>query len=196
LQPSPGVLAAIVVVLFVAITAVVGVGLINRDQPDADLGADSVTDDAARPPHGDGTGETSPDEADTGAPGVEETSTPPASETQEELGGDRSASPGPTPSAPAAPAADTTSPADAAPTERRDTDSTAEVPNVVGESMADAKRILAEAGFTNVVVQGERRIDPDHEHCEATAQHPGSGSRRDYGDRITVSYVYVGSDVC
>lgn len=196
LRPSSGVLAAILV-LFIAITAVVGVALFNGDRPDADPGTDSVTDIAGRPPHPDSAGETSADEADTGGAGAEETSTPPASETQDELGGEDSASPAPSaPAGPATPATGTTGPVDAAPTERQDTDSAAEVPNVVGESIADAKRILAEAGFTNVVYQGERRTDPDREHCEATAQSPRSGSRRDYGDRITVSYVYVGSDDC
>jgi hypothetical protein len=197
LQPRVGVLAAILV-LFIAITAAGGVALHNGDRPDADLGSGSGSggDDAAFPPHSDGTGDTSPDDADTGAPGAEETSTPLTPEAQDEHGGERSASTEPTSAAPATPATNTASPVDATPAERQSADSTAEIPDVVGESVADAKRILAEAGFTNVVVQGERRTDPGREHCEATAQNPGSGSRHDYGDRITVSYIYVGSDDC
>jgi beta-lactam-binding protein with PASTA domain len=71
-----------------------------------------------------------------------------------------------------------------------------EVPDVTGESLANATRILEEAGFTNVVGEGSRRTDPDLEHCEATAQSPNGGTRAEPGDLITVSYVFVGTDNC
>jgi serine/threonine-protein kinase len=99
----------------------------------------------------------------------------------------------PTPSAPATatetPAAEVTSGAAAEET-------SAEVPNVIGNTLAEARRILAEAGFHNVTVQGERRTGSEYDHCETTAQSPGGGSQAEHGVPIIVSYVYVGSDDC
>ncbi|MCC3761633.1 Hsp70 family protein [Glycomyces sp. TRM65418] len=186
LRTSPGVLVTAMMV-GIAIAAIVGAALMNRDPGDQG-GADAVTDDI-------GIGSL-PIEAETTEPvaTTEPTTDPaPTPEPQEEDEGEASTVPDASPldsaSAASASAADV-----AAPSETEATD--AAVPDVTGVSLADAKRTLAEAGFTNVSAQGERRTGADHDHCATTAQSPGGGKRAGYDDPITLSYVFVGNDDC
>ncbi|GAB3220767.1 hypothetical protein GCM10027447_05520 [Glycomyces halotolerans] len=74
----------------------------------------------------------------------------------------------------------------------------AAVPDVTGEQLADAERILADAGFINVIEQGYRRTTegPASEHCEVTEQDPAGGARASHNERITITYSYIGNDTC
>ncbi|WP_168801719.1 Hsp70 family protein [Glycomyces buryatensis] len=193
LQPSPGVLVAILV-LFIAVTAVIGVSLANRAPQDTDdPRVDTDSDDAAFPTYFDATGDASSSETDADGPESEETSTPPTSEPREEDGDDSATSAEPTPPGPV-----TTTGEEEEEEEEEAVASTGTVPDVVGDSIAAAKQELAEAGFTNVVAEGTRRTDqgPAYEDCEAIEQNPEAGTRRSFDDQITVSYVFVGNDEC
>ena len=72
------------------------------------------------------------------------------------------------------------------------------MPDVVGASVADARRMLAEAGFTNVAAHGDRRDteSPSYSDCEVIAQTPGGGSRAEQDTPVSLRYVYVGTDSC
>jgi molecular chaperone DnaK (HSP70) len=190
LHASPDVLVTALVVV-IAVAAFAGVVLLNRGGSEAgDLGADSVM-----PTMPDAVNESTAAEPTT-VPSPEsaaEGSSTPDSEYSE--GPSESETPvSPTPSAPATSASASPSrpPTSEAPA------SSGEVPDVVGRSLADAQRILAEAGFTNVVTEGGRRDTegPEQEHCEVTAQSPGGGTQSGHDSPITVHYVYVGSDDC
>jgi actin-like ATPase involved in cell morphogenesis len=191
LRTSPGVLVTALVV-GVAIAAIVGAALMNRDPGDS-IGAEAVTDGV-----GFGSLPIATDESDPAVTDEPESGATPAPDAQDGEGVSTDASDAPdalepTPSAPATatetPAAEVTSGAAAEET-------SAEVPNVIGNTLAEARRILAEAGFHNVTVQGERRTGSEYDHCETTAQSPGGGSQAEHGVPIIVSYVYVGSDDC
>lgn len=186
LRTSPGVLVTALVV-GIAVAAIVGAALMNRGPGDS-IGAESVTDDV-----GLGSLPIAPEESEPAATEEPAADPSPAPETQATAGEATDASPEPTPEVPAA---ETATPMGEATSGSAAEASTAEVPNVTGSSVADAQRMLAEAGFTNVSVQGERRTDPGYDHCEATAQSPGGGTRAAHGDPITVTYVYVGNDDC
>ncbi|SDE02378.1 PASTA domain-containing protein [Glycomyces harbinensis] len=187
LRTSPDVLVTMMVVV-VAVLAFAGVALLNRGTPDTEgLDAGSMT---PSPP--DAAGEAEPEESDSGGTEEEpadEPTSPEPSALEEETDG-----PSPTPeSATTAATADPTSPGTSA---SPAADAGAAMPNVVGESAADAERLLAEAGFTSVTTDGERRTGSTYDHCEVTAQSPGSGSQHSYDDPITLEYVYVGTDSC
>jgi actin-like ATPase involved in cell morphogenesis len=191
LRTSPGVLVTSMVV-GLAVAAIVAVALMNRD-PNDDLGAETVTDDI-----GGGSLPIAVEEstsAETDAPGAEPSPTPEAQDEGPE--GDAEGTDGPVPSpSPSVPQSDTATTAADVTSGAAVQETAEEVPDVTGESLADAKRILREAGFTNVAGEGSRRTDPDMGHCEATAQNPGGGTRAEPGDLITVSYVFVGTDNC
>jgi actin-like ATPase involved in cell morphogenesis len=186
LETSPGVLVTALVV-GVSVAAIAGVALMNRD-PGDDVGTDAVTGDVGPESYPSGA-----DESDPGPTGEPADSPSASASPNEDSGGTGEAEP-----SPSDPAATSTTPAAATPaTPAADQEpTTAAVPEVVGASLAEAERILAEAGFTDVAVEGERRTGNSHEHCETTAQTPEGGSRASYGDRITVTYVYVGEDNC
>jgi actin-like ATPase involved in cell morphogenesis len=185
LRTSPGVLVTSLVVA-IAVAAIVAVALMNRD-PNDDIGAEAVTDDIGLGSLPVAAEESTP--ADTEEPEADPSPTPGAQDGEEE----RADAPLPSPSEPptdtATTGADVTSGAAVQETSE-------EVPDVTGASLADAKRILVEAGFTNVVGEGSRRIGSDVEHCEATAQSPEGGTKAEPDEVITVSYVFVGNDDC
>ncbi len=190
LETSPGVLVT-ALVIGVSVAAIAGVALMHRD-PGGDVGADAVTGDVGPESYPSGAEESDPDATEDPAGTPSDSASPSedgdgTDEPQPSPSESTSASATPVAADPATPA---TPAADQEPT-------TAAVPEVVGGSLADAKRILAEAGFTDVAVEGERRTGNSvHEHCETTAQTPEGGSRASYSDPITVTYVYVGDDDC
>jgi actin-like ATPase involved in cell morphogenesis len=189
LRTSPGVLVTSLVV-GIAVAAIVAVALMNRDLND-DIGAETVTDDI-----GVGSLPIAAEEsasAESDAPEADPSPTPQAGD--EEAEGDAEGTDGPLQS-PSVPATDTATTAADVTSGAAVQETAEEVPDVTGESLANATRILEEAGFTNVVGEGSRRTDPDLEHCEATAQSPNGGTRAEPGDLITVSYVFVGTDNC
>jgi len=200
LHPSPDVLVtAMVVVILVA--SVVGAVLLNRGDPGTAPGGDvvlqsspAITDETAAVESGVET------EAETGSVAptdAEDNGEPVASEQpeSEEDGLTASAAASSTPSVPASDVALSPTPYGPPASEQ---ETAAEVPDVVGEAVADAKRTLAAAGFTNIAVQGDRRDSegPDYRSCEVTGQTPGGGSRRDRDAVISLDYVYVGTDSC
>jgi beta-lactam-binding protein with PASTA domain len=74
--------------------------------------------------------------------------------------------------------------------------SDATIPDVVGDSLADAEQILTEAGFTDIRVEGLRRTGNETIHCEVTSQSPEGGTEQSPDDPITLTYTYVGTDTC
>jgi hypothetical protein len=191
LRASSDVLVTMMVVV-VAVAAFAGVALLNRDGPATqELDAGTAAPSAPGASGEQETGEATPGGTEgepTGEPA------PPDPSGVEESADDRSASPTPTATAMATVASDPTAPASSA---SRAADAGATVPNVVGESVADAERLLAAAGFTNVVSEGAQRTGgPEYDDCEVTAQSPGGGSRLSPDDPITVEYLHVGNDSC
>jgi Ethanolamine utilization protein EutJ (predicted chaperonin) len=187
LQTSPGVLVTALVV-GIAVAAIVGAALMNRG-PDDSIGAESVTDDI-----GLGSLPIAPDESEPAGTAEPEPDPSPSTDPETQASaGEATDAAEPTPEVPTT---ETATPMDEATSGSAAEPATAEVPNVTGSSVADARQMLAEAGFTNVTVQSERRTDPGQNHCEATAQSPGGGTRAAHGDPITVTYVYVGNDDC
>jgi actin-like ATPase involved in cell morphogenesis len=193
LHTSPDVLVtAMVVVLLVA--AVVGAVLLNRGD-DTVLDGDVVLQSSPAI-----IDETAAVETESAAPteaedsGVPVASEDPESEEDEMTASAASSS---TPSVPVSDAALSPTPY-GPPASEQEPETTAEVPDVVGETVADAKRMLAAAGFTNVAVQGDRRDSegPGYSSCEVTGQSPGGGSQSDRDALISVEYVYVGTDSC
>lgn len=183
LRTSPGVLVTAMVV-GIAIAAIVGAALMNRDPADG-IGADAVTDDV-----GLGSLPFTTDESTPAVTSEPEPGPSPSPEPQDD-GAPASESPEPSPAAPGGetPTAEVTSATEVQA-------NAAEVPNVTGASLAEARRILAEAGFTDVTARGERRTGSGYEHCEAAAQNPAGGTRAEPDDPITVTYVYLGNDDC
>jgi actin-like ATPase involved in cell morphogenesis len=192
LHTSPDVLVtAMVVVLLVA--SVVGTVLLNRGDPDTVLDGDVVLQSS--PAISD---ETAVVENESAAPtDAEDTGGPVASEHPESEEDESTASAGasPTPSVPASDPASSPTPYGPPASEQ---ETTTEVPDVVGETVADAKRMLAAAGFTNIAAQGDRRDSegPGYGSCEVIGQTPGGGSQSDRDALISVEYVYVGTDSC
>jgi hypothetical protein len=188
LDASPDVLVtALVVVILVA--SVVGAVLLYRGDPDTVLDGDVVLQSS--PVIID---ETAVVETESAAPtDAEDTGEPVASDDpeSEEDESTASAAASPTPSGPA------TSPTPYGPP-ASEQGATTEVPEVIGETVADAKRALAAAGFTNIAAQGYRRDSegPGYGNCEVTGQTPGGGSQSDRDALISVEYVYVGTDSC
>ncbi|GAB3658159.1 Hsp70 family protein [Glycomyces tarimensis] len=205
MQPSIGVMA-VTLVLFIALTAALGMVLINRDTPGSEgLGTDAVTDDLGLPSNPGASEEASPSASDVSASeSSEPTEADESPGPQREAGGDDgAASEAPNSTEPADdPQADRSpTPVSGTPTGDATTTAataTATVPNVVGASVSEARQTLADAGFTNVVAESERRTQqgPEYDNCEVTAQHPNGGARKAHGDRITVEYVFVGTDTC
>ncbi|MCD0443215.1 Hsp70 family protein [Glycomyces sp. A-F 0318] len=185
LRTSPDVLVTMTAVI-VMVLAFAGVGLVNRDDSDVQgLDADSMA------PSAPGTaGGAASDEA--ASEGAEEESTEEAA-SSETPGGEEEAG-GQSPSADSATTVSATGPASASPVAEVE----GTVPDVVGESVADAERLLADAGFTNVVPEGEYRSNdgPKYRNCEVTAQSPGGGEQYAHDDPVTVGYVYRGNDSC
>jgi hypothetical protein len=187
LRTSPGVLVTALVV-GIAVAAIVGAALMNRG-PDDSIGAESVTDDI-----GLGSLPIAPEDSEPAASEEPVADSSPSPDPETQASADEATDPAePTPEVSATA---TATPMDEATSRSADEPATAEVPNVTGFSVADAQQMLAEAGFTNVSVQSQRRTDPGYDHCEATSQSPGGGTRAAHGDPITVTYVYVGSDDC
>lgn len=193
MRTSPEVLVTILVVV-IAVLSFAGVALLNRDGPDVQ-GLDAATETPTLPG---GTGGSEP-----GASSIEG--------TQAESEGKPSASPEPadTPSAADSPAGESSAaPASAPPSSvESSADPTtgpatpvgrteATVPNVVGETLEDAERMLAEAGFTDIEVEGVRRTGNETVHCEVTAQSPDGGTEQSQDDPVTLTYTYVGTDDC
>ncbi|HEX2144981.1 MAG TPA: Hsp70 family protein [Glycomyces sp.] len=203
LRPSRGVLTA-VGAGFAVLIAVATVALVYSVGPDTDEESipGAVASGPSLPGMTDAPEGRNPDAAEAGQGGTEESDSPTPSATPSEGIS--------TPSAPSAPSASTTattatSSPGAAPTvpaptteaaQEETASTTTTVPNVIGLSAAKARRKLAEAGFTDVVAKGERRIDADQDHCETIAQTPNGGTRHAYDERITLNYVYVGNDDC
>lgn len=185
LRTSPGVLVAVMVV-GIAVAAIVSAAFMQRE-PGGALGAEAFTEDI-----GLGTLPVTADEAEETGPGATEDQGLGPSPTPEAQDGTAEAS-GATES-PSAPATEAASATDEVTSEA----TTAEVPDITGTSLAEAERILAEAGFTNVATEARQRTGAErgHEHCEVTAQSPEGGSRAGHRDLITVSYVHVGRDDC
>lgn len=182
-------------VIGVSVAAIAGVALMHRD-PGGDVGADAVTGDVGPESYPSGAEESDPGATEDPAGTPSDSASPSEDgEGTDEPQPSPSESPSESTSASATPVA--ASPATPATPAAEQDPTTAAVPDVVGGSLADAKRILAEAGFTDVAVEGERRTGNSvHEHCETTAQTPEGGSRASYSDPITVTYVYVGDDDC
>lgn len=190
LRTSPDVLVTVMVIVF-AVASFAGVALLARselsDEIDGDLGLaptpgviDETTVEATEP---------APSDA---ASSAEPTATEQAQSTEEVAVSEAGSSPTPSDAAPASSATPF------APSASEQGEDTAEVPNVVGSSLAEAKRTLAEAGFTVVAAQGERRGSgsPSQDDCEVTAQTPSGGSDAEQDAMVTLQYVYVGNDSC
>ncbi|GAA2170286.1 hypothetical protein GCM10010403_34770 [Glycomyces rutgersensis] len=198
LHASPDVLVtAMVVVILVA--SVVGTVLLNRGGPDTALEGDVVLQSS--PATVDETAEVETEaETESAAPtDAEDSGEPVASEhpeSEDDEGSASAAAASPTPSSPASDPG--SSPTPYGPPASDQEAATTEVPDVVGETVADAKRTLAAAGFTNIAVQGDRRDSegPGYRNCEVTGQTPGGGSQSDRDAPISLEYVYVGSDSC
>lgn len=189
LRTSPDVLVTLAAVI-VMVLAFAGVGLLNRDDADV-LGIDA---DGTAPTAPEAPGATASEAATSEGAGEESTGEPASSEPPvAEEGSDEPPAEPPTTAVPTTSAAPSTQAPSASPVSAEGT-----VPDVVGESVADARRLLAEAGFTNVVAEGERRSGdvPKHDHCEVTAQNPGGGARYAHDEPITVGYAYLGTDTC
>ncbi|MDA1358614.1 Hsp70 family protein [Glycomyces luteolus] len=193
LRTSPDVLATIMVVVF-AVASFAGVVLLNRGGPDAD------EIDSGLEPTSEVVGETTIGEAEPGPEltpsdaggSTEPSATEPAESAEEVMASPSGTSPSPSDSTPVSSATPLAPPAsDQAAT-------TAKVPDVVGATVADARRMLAEAGFTNVAAQGDRRDteSPSYDDCEVTAQTPSGGSRAEQDAAVALQYVYVGTDSC
>ncbi|MCH7229737.1 Hsp70 family protein [Glycomyces sp. L485] len=178
-------LLAVLLVLFIAATAIVALRLIGGAVSTDEIGADAT---AGFPTVPDASDQSSPSEAETGGEGGQQPEDAPPSSPPDEESSDPAPTPDPTPSesSPAAPATESKSSA------------TTTVPNVTGGSLSEAEAELAEAGFTNVDAQGSQRGNqgPDYAECEVTAQSPPGGTESDPGEPITVTYVYVGQDTC
>lgn len=191
LRASPDVLVTAMVVA-IAVVSFAGVAMLNRGSSDDEaLDADSVV-----PSDPDSVSETvsagaEPDPSEE--PTSDDASASASPEPEGDDTGGESGSPTPSTSGEAA-----TSATPYAPPASEVADDSAEVPDVVGESIADARRILAEAGFTNIVAQGDRRDSegPKYDNCEVTAQTPDGGEQGEYDDEISVQYVFVGNDAC
>lgn len=188
LRASPDVLVTAMVVV-TAVVAFAGVALLNRGaSEDESLGADMVVPSSSDAAGEVGSAEPAPEPS--AEPTTEDSSTSASPQSEEdESGGGETEAPSPSPSATTTPLGMPTS---------ESADASAEVPDIVGESVADAKRILASAGFTNVVAQGDRRDEegPAYDNCEVTVQTPDGGAQSGYDDQISVEYVFVGNDGC
>ncbi|MDN3240303.1 Hsp70 family protein [Glycomyces tritici] len=191
LRASPDVLVTVMVVV-IAVASFAGVALLNRGgiddrEIDGDLGLAPtegvVVDETAV-----GEAEPAPSDAEDSA---EPVATAPADSTED--GSSPVSATSPTPAAPAA--ASSATPFAPSASDQADT---SEVPDVVGSTVAEAKRMLAEAGFTDVAAQGEKRGSqgPGYDHCEVTAQSPNGGSQAEGDTAVTLQYVYVGNDSC
>lgn len=189
LRTSPDVLVTVMVVV-IAVASFVGVALLNRGGPatediDGAAGADptpGVIGEAA-------SAETLAAPTASEEPG-EPAASEPAASTKE-----ATVSAAATSASPSAPASSATPYAPAGSTQP---ESAATVPDVVGETVAEARRLLAAAGFHNVAAQGERRGSGGQEYgdCEVTAQTPGGGSVSEQDAAVELEYVYVGNDSC
>ncbi len=191
LRTSPDVMVTVMVVVF-AVASLVGVALLNRGGHDAD----EIDGGLGLAPTSEVVGETTVAEAEP-APSEAGDSAEPA-ETEREASTEAAVestggvSPSPSNSTPASSATPLAPPAS------DQAETAAEVPDVVGSTVADARRILAEAGFTNIAAQGDRRDteSPSYGDCEVTAQSPSGGSRAEQDTTVTLQYVYVGTDSC
>ncbi|WP_460539950.1 Hsp70 family protein [Glycomyces halotolerans] len=83
---------------------------------------------------------------------------------------------------------------DAEPTPENGTAAT--MPEVTGLSTAEAREALAEAGFSNVAMEGEPRglFDWTHSDCEVIEQEPAAGARGAPDDHVLITFVYTGGD--
>ncbi|WP_162181746.1 Hsp70 family protein [Glycomyces tenuis] len=193
LRTSPDVLVAMAVVVL-AFVAIVGVALLDRGDSDPRaFDTDSLAPSAPDMAGGAESGETASDGAEEESAGEPTSPEPPV--TEESTGG-QTASP-----SPATTTTTTATATAAAPTTQESLApqaAEAAVPDIVGEPLAEAERLLAEAGFTNVVAEGERSGSgaPGYDRCEVTAQSPAGGSRHPRHAQIVIDYVYIGSDTC
>ncbi|GAA2128345.1 hypothetical protein GCM10009782_12660 [Glycomyces algeriensis] len=191
LRTSPDVLVTVMVIV-IAVASFAGVALLNRGGgPDVD----EIDGDPGLAPTLGVAGETTVAETEP-APSDAEGSAEPVATEQDESTGEVAPSAGGTTASPSA-AASSASPTPFAPPSSAQAETVA-VPDVVGASLTDAKRMLAEAGFTNVAAQGGRRDTgtPEHDDCEVTAQTPSGGSQAAADATVTLQYVYVGGDSC
>jgi molecular chaperone DnaK (HSP70) len=191
LRTSPDVLVTVMVVVF-AVAAFAGVALLNR----GGIENDEINGDLGLAPTEEAVDETTVGEAEP-APSDAEGSAEPAATDPAESTGEDAPSTSATPSTPAVSAAESSA-TPLAPSSSGQAETTTEVPDVVGATVAEAKRMLAEAGFTNVAAQGEKRGSqgPGNDHCEVTAQTPSGGSQAESDAAVTLQYVYVGNDSC
>ncbi|WP_100449191.1 Hsp70 family protein [Glycomyces xiaoerkulensis] len=195
-----GVLVVALALLF-AIAAPIGVGLVRGDMAFTEVVGDSAIDlpELGGLPESESASESEaePDRQDppapesSDAPGTPTTGEPPSIESETEPGAEPSESESEPPS-------DEPSTSPSSPPASESPDATGVIPDVTGESVSDAKRILAEEGFTEVVVHGRRRTHegPRYDDCEVSSQGPAGGTERGYDDRITLTYTYVGTDTC
>lgn len=126
------------------------------------------------------------------APAGPETSAADA-ETDGGTGGEEAS---PTTPSPESEAVTEDEPEPAAPTTAAATTPTAEVPDVVGLSTEEAVAALADAGFADVGLEGERRgfLDFSHDDCEVIAQDPAADSDRPVTAAITVTFSHSGNE--
>lgn len=197
LHTSPDVLVtAMVVVILVA--SVAGAVLLNRGDTDTMVDGDVVLQSSPAIVDETAEVETEAETASAAPTDAEDSGEPVASEhpESEEDGLTTSVAASSTPSVPASDVA--LSPTPYGPPASDQEATTTEVPDVVGEAVADAKRTLTAAGFTNIAVQGNRRDSegPGYASCEVTGQTPDGGSQSDRDALISLEYVYVGTDSC
>ncbi|MQM27897.1 Hsp70 family protein [Glycomyces albidus] len=188
MRTSPEVLVTILVVV-IAVLSFAGVALLNRGGPEVQ-GLDAATETPTLP----------------GGTGASEAAEPSGEGTREESGGEPAPADSSDPEAAedATAAAESDAPLNESPSSLDPTTGAASpvgqadatVPDVVGESLADAERILAEAGFTAVASEGVRRTGNGSDHCDVTAQSPESGTEQSPDDTVTLTYTYVGTDNC
>ncbi|MCH7229736.1 Hsp70 family protein [Glycomyces sp. L485] len=70
------------------------------------------------------------------------------------------------------------------------------VPEVTGVSSQEARRTLADAGFTDVEFQGEQEplFGPWYDECEVIDQDPAAGQQHAFDEKVTITYSYGDSD--
>ncbi|MEU5875579.1 Hsp70 family protein [Glycomyces sp. NPDC047369] len=176
LRTSSDVLATMLVVVL-AMAAFAGVALLNRDGVDPDdIDADGLNLSVPNPT----------EEADESGSPPPEGESAPVEPSEEDGSGTVPAEPLPSTQEP------TTPPASASPS----LEAGAALPDVVGQSLADALALLADAGFTDVSTEGQRVTgNAGYANCEVTAQSPAPGEQAP-GTAVALAYAYRGSDRC
>jgi actin-like ATPase involved in cell morphogenesis len=181
MRTSPEVLVTLLVVVL-AVMSFAGVALLNRGGPDA-----QELDAATETPLPSASGEDGSAEATSQGAEPESTYDPAAPTTPAPSESDE----------PSDSASSTPEPTTAAPTQSATPVAQVMVPDVLGEVLDEAERLLAEAGFTNVTSVGERQGNSEKSpKCEVTVQTPDGGSSHSPGEPITLTYTYTGNDNC